>query len=189
MLHTPNMKRACITIGAAVIIVSCQATTKPAEKTNVAPASAAAQGVGHALGSLVLEDIDGRSVALSEYLVGKISVISFWATYCGPCKKKTEDLQPIYEKYADEGLMIVAISIDEPETRGQVRPFIKQRGISYPAFIDTECQAIDLLNPRRTLPFTVIIDQQGKVAWSHEGWVPGDERLLEEAARSILGLD
>lgn len=189
MLHSSNVNRSFLVIGACIILSSCQAATKPAQQADAVSPSGDMSGVGHTLGSLVLEDVDGRSSALSDYLAGKLCVVSFWATYCGPCKKKTEDLQPIYEKYADHGLMVIAISIDEPETQGQVRPFIRQRGISYPAFIDTECQAIDLLNPRRTLPFTVIIDRQGKVAWSHVGWVPGDEKLLEGVVRSELGLD
>ena len=176
-------------LASAMFIASCQATTASSGKPgSTSPSSESPTGAAHALGSLVLKDIDGRSRALSDYLGNRVCVVSFWATYCGPCRKKTEDLQPIYEKYADSGLAIIAISIDEPETQGQVRPFIKQRGISYPAFIDTECKAIDLLNPRRTLPFTVIIDREGRVAWSHVGWVPGDERLLENVVRSELGL-
>ena len=135
----------------------------------------------------ILKDVDGRSHALSDYLGDYVILISFWATWCEPCKKEMVQLQELYDKLKPEGLMVLSISIDEPETQGDVRPFVKQRRYTYPVLIDTESQVTEKLNSRRAAPFNIIIDKQGKIAWSHEGYVAGDEDKLEKAVATALG--
>ena len=81
----------------------------------------------------------------------------------------------------------MAISMDEPETQGEVRPLVKQRGFGFPVLLDTEGVAVGLFNPRRDAPFNLIIDKAQNVTWSHAGYTPGDEKQLEAAVLESLG--
>ena len=135
----------------------------------------------------VLKGVDGRSHALSDYLGKHVIVISFWATWCAPCLKEMDQLQTLYEAHADKGLMILSLTIDEPETVGEARTYVKQRGFTYPVLLDTEREVVNRLHPRCIPPYTVVIGKDGSVVWTHEGYVPGDEKKLEAAVLEALG--
>ena len=77
--------------------------------------------------------------------------------------------------------MILSVSIDEPETQGEVRPYVKQRRYTYPVLLDTESQVANQLNSRRAAPYSLIIDKQGKIVWTHEGWYIGQSRFETHA--------
>lgn len=124
-----------------------------------------------------LNDVDGNSVSLSQYVgKGQPVILSFWATWCKPCIAEMPHLQKLFE---DKKAMILAISLDGPETEAEVAPFVKSKGFSFPVLLDTETRAASLYNPRRAAPFTVIIDKNGHVVKRREGFNPGDEVQLE----------
>ena len=124
-----------------------------------------------------LNDVDGNSVSLSEYAgKGKPVIISFWATWCKPCIAEMPHLQQIYER---NKAVVLAISLDGPETEADVAPFVKSKGFTFPVLIDTETRAASLYTPRRAAPFTVIINKSGKIVKRREGFNPGDEVQLE----------
>jgi peroxiredoxin len=133
-----------------------------------------------------LKDIDGRTVALSDYMYENVVLLSFWAPCCESGKQKTLDAQELYETYSGQGLAILAITVDEPGRRGEVRTFCKQRNVAFPVLIDEQSAVMDQLNPSRMLPFTIIIDRSGDIAWTHEGYVPGDDELIEEALKRVF---
>ncbi len=139
------------------------------------------------MSDFVLKDIDGRTHALSDYLGKKVIVISFFATWCEPCKEEMSKLQELFDTHQNKGLIVLSISMDEPESQGAVRPFVKQRGFTFPVLLDSESQVTNQFNPRRAAPFNMIIDKQRRNVWSHEGYVRGDERVLEAAVLEALG--
>ncbi len=94
----------------------------------------------------------------------------------------------VFDEHKDSDLMILSISMDEPETQGDVRTYIKQRGYTFPVLLDTETQVTNQLNPRRAAPFTLVIGKDEIIAWDHEGYVPGDEKELEATVLKALGL-
>jgi peroxiredoxin len=159
-----------------------------AADTSAAPAEKGDSSAGAEISDFSLKDVDGRTRSLSEFLGKNVVVISFWATWCEPCKKEMVQLNQLYLAYKDKGLMVISISMDEPETQGEVRPYIKQREYTYPILLDTETQVTNQLNPRRSAPLTLIIDRGGKIVWTHESYVPGDEKLLEEQILKSLGV-
>ena len=140
------------------------------------------------VGDFTLKDIDGKSVSLSDYLGDKVIVISYWATWCEPCKREMVQLHEIYLEHKDKGLMVISISMDEPETVGEVRPYIKQRGYTFPVLLDTESLVTQQFNERRAAPFTLIISKEQKIIWTHDSYVPGDEVILEKEILKSLGL-
>lgn len=179
--------RFLLAVAIAALAAGCGATPATTGGKVDTPEDGGRSGGSGEVADFVLKDVDGRSHALSDFLGQKVILISFWATWCEPCKKEMDQLQVLYEAHAADGLMILSISMDEPETQGDVRPFVKQRGFTYPVLLDTESQVTNQFNPRRAAPYSLIIDRNEKTSWTHEGYVPGDEKKVEAAVLEALG--
>lgn len=132
-----------------------------------------------------LRTLDGGKVQLSDYR-GKVVILSFWATWCGPCKQELPILQRLLDKYGEQGLAVLAINIDDPKTLAEVRRFVKNRKLTMPVPIDADSKVLASFNPRVALPFVQILDREGRRVSSHTGFGPGSEKALEEEIRSLL---
>lgn len=105
-----------------------------------------------------LTDLQGKSWHLAD-LRGKIVLVNFWATWCPPCRKEMPDLQALYDKYKDQGLLVLSIS---DEGAANVVPFIKERNITYPVLLDPGRK----VNERYQvdgLPKSFVYDREGKL--------------------------
>ncbi len=107
-----------------------------------------------------LKDVDGKVVS-SDQFKGKVVVVDFWATWCPPCRTEIPGYISLQKKYADQGLVIVGISVDTdgPEV---VRKFVKEMGINY-TIVMADDQIQDLFAPIQGYPTTFIIDREGKI--------------------------
>lgn len=133
-----------------------------------------------------LRDIDGKAFSLAEQK-GKVVILSFWATWCGPCKEEMPHLQKLYTEKKDDGLVVVSISADDARTASRVKPFIKAKGFDFPVLLDRESTVTGVYNPGKTLPYTVVIGRDFQVADAHAGYDPGDEVQLGELVDKLLG--
>ena len=134
-----------------------------------------------------LNTVDGRTVSLSEHLGRAVVLINFWATWCTPCMYELPHLQALYEQYKDDGLDVLGVAMDGPETIASVAPFVRRHSIGFPVLLDEETRAVSLYNPQRSAPFNVLIDRSGKVVSSREGFNAGDEKSIEAAVVALLG--
>lgn len=132
-----------------------------------------------------LRSIEGESVSLTQY-EGKVVVMSFWATWCGPCKEEMPHLQKMYEAKKEEGLVVLSISTDDARSASKVKPFIKKNAYTFPVLLDKDSSVIGTYNPSKTLPYTVVVGRTGEVAKMTSGYNPGDEVVLEELVDSLL---
>jgi peroxiredoxin len=107
---------------------------------------------------VTLTDLDGRSWNL-RLLKGKIVLVNFWATWCPPCRKELPDLEQIYEKYKDQGLVVLAIT---DEQTAKVRPFIVDRKLSYPILLDPNRKVNDALKIEG-IPRSFLYNREGKL--------------------------
>lgn len=132
-----------------------------------------------------LRSIDGVPVTLSSFR-GQVVVLSFWATWCGPCKEEMQHLQAIYKELEPKGFVVLSISTDDARTASQVKPFIRTKAYTFPVLLDSSSAVVGVYNPNKTLPWTVIIDKQGNVVETHAGFNPGDEVTLKAAVQRYL---
>jgi thiol-disulfide isomerase/thioredoxin len=118
----------------------------------------------------------GRKVAFNETVEkGKVTVISFWATWCVPCKKEIKNITlklPEWKKQAD--FNYITMSIDEARAEGLVRTYALSQGWNFPFYIDPNSDLKRSLN-FQSVPYTLIIDKHGKIAFKHIGYEEGGE--------------
>ena len=133
-----------------------------------------------------LDDIKGARYRLSDDLGKKVILVDFWATWCGPCKAEIPHLAKIYEKNKDKGFVILGVSIDGPESLAQVRGDVEQLRIPFPVLLDTESRVVAQYNPRRSAPYSVLIDRKGNIVKVHDAYVSGDEVAIAKEIEDEL---
>lgn len=115
-----------------------------------------------------LKSTDGKFVQLSDFK-GKIVIIDFWATWCGPCRKGIPDLVSIQNDYKND-VVVLGISLDGDKTKKNIVPFIKQYGINYPILYGTE-EVVKNYGDIQAIPTSFIIDRKGNIVDKHVGLV------------------
>jgi cytochrome c biogenesis protein CcmG/thiol:disulfide interchange protein DsbE len=140
-----------------------------------------AQSKGQKLPSIEIKDLSGSSVDISKYSDNeKITVISFWATWCTPCKKELNNISEIYEEWVDDyDVEVVAISIDDSRSTSKVKAYINGQGWDFEVLLDSNSDLKRALN-FQTVPFTLLLNQEGEIVYRHTGYVEGDENILED---------
>jgi peroxiredoxin len=132
-----------------------------------------------------LKDADGKTVRLSDYR-GKVVLLDFWATWCGPCKLEIPWFMEFERKYKDRGFAVLGVSMDDDGWQA-VRPFIQDIGINYRIMVGDE-HVGDQYGGIEALPTAFLIDRKGRVAIQHVGlsgkreFEDGIEKLLEDPA-------
>ena len=105
-----------------------------------------------------LTDLDGKSWKLSE-LKGKVVLLNFWATWCPPCNRELPDMQALYERFKNQGLVVLAISDEE---LGKVKPFVAKRKLTYPVLLDPGRRVNDMFEIEG-IPKSFVYDREGKI--------------------------
>jgi peroxiredoxin len=133
-----------------------------------------------------LNDLGGHSHKLSDFFPKNVVLLNFWATWCVPCIKEFPHLQRLLDRYGEKGLQVLTISVDGPDRMASVSGFIDRYGYTLPVLLDTDSQVVSLYNPRLNLPYSVLLDRQSAIRYVHQGYSPGDERLLEQKIIVLL---
>lgn len=115
-------------------------------------------------GTFSAEGLDGGTVKLADY-AGKIAVINFWATWCGPCTTETPQFDAMFRANKAKGVQFIGIDTKET-SRDAPRAFVKDNDITYPVVWDEQGKTAVALGkvPAQSLPFTVVLDKQHRVA-------------------------
>lgn len=108
--------------------------------------------------NFTLIDLQGKRWTLKE-LKGKVVLVNFWATWCPPCRKEMPDLNTLYQRFKDQGFVILAISDEEAD---KVKPFIAERNISYPVMLDPGRKVNELFQVQG-IPKSFVYDREGKL--------------------------
>ena len=141
---------------------------------------------GGKLPSATVKKMDGSKINTNTISNnGKPMIVSFWATWCKPCKK---ELDAIHEEYAnlvkETGVKLIAISIDDARSAGKVVTDVKAKGWEYEVYIDENQDFKRAMNVNN-VPHTFLVDGTGKIVWSHNSYAEGDEEKLFEYVRKL----
>ena len=138
----------------------------------------AAGPVGGAATDFAARDTDGKTFRLSDHLGKEVILLDFWATWCDPCLAEMPHLEAMYERHKAQGLLIVGVSMDGPDTVAQVPSFAKRHDMTFPVVLDEDSHVVSVYDPKRAAPLSVLIDRAGHIVRIRESYNPGDETLV-----------
>ncbi len=137
--------------------------------------------------SVNIENLDGTTVDLKDYVGnGKITVLSFWATWCSPCQRELDAYMEVYPEWKEMGVDIVAITTDNSRSLPKVRRIIETKGWKFTMLADSKSNISNVLG-FQSIPQTYLVNQKGEIVYSHAGYLPGDECELENKIIGLLG--
>ena len=140
------------------------------------------------LPDLSLKLLDGKQVRLSVLLEEGPLLVSFWATWCAPCKKEMIFLEEFHQKYNENSFRVLAISTDSPKSMSKVKSYIRAKKYTFLVGIDPNQDIAKKMNAL-LMPTTLILNKDRKVSWYHQGFIPGDEKEIEAQIRAVLYQD
>lgn len=143
------------------------------------------QNDGKKVPSVQLTDLNGKPVNTANLSEKGPIVISFWATWCAPCKRELNTIHEVYEEWQKEtGVTIVAVSIDDEKTKAQVPLYVNGKGWEYVVLLDPNWDFKRDMGVGN-VPHTFLIDAEGNIVYSHTGYSEGDEEKLLDEIRKL----
>ena len=138
------------------------------------------------LPSVEVKTLDGENINIQEIENnGNPIVISFWATWCKPCKKELNAIAEVYEEWQDEtGVKLIAISIDDTRSMSKVMPYVNASDWDYEVYLDPNGDLKRAMGIS-TVPHTFLLNGKNEIVWQHKGYVDGDEDELLEQIQKI----
>lgn len=124
--------------------------------------------IGKPLPALVLSDLQGHPQPLTAYR-GRRLLLNFWASWCGPCLEEMPALNSAQQKFGDQGAIVLGIAMDEPD---RVRAFLAAHPVNYPillGYMQAPSTSLQLGDEQEILPFSVLIDADGRIIATHAG--------------------
>lgn len=125
--------------------------------------------------------LTGEKVKLTDY-EDKIVILDFWASWCGPCRIGIPDLVSIQKEYKDD-VVVIGISLDQPSTQRNIKPFIDHFGINYPIVLGT-IDVVVAYGNIQAIPTSFIIDKERNIVKKHIGLVP--KEMIVREINSLL---
>jgi len=151
--------------------------------TTGAESESARTEVGDPMPTYAAAYLDGKPLDLAAEK-GNVVFLNVWATWCGPCRFETPELQALQNQYAANGLKVIGVSVDEGDAAA-VKTFVAEQKISYPIAVDPEGRIATLLQTT-VLPTSLLIGRDGKIVWRQIGAVmPGDAKLKAAVEKAV----
>ncbi|MBT3514120.1 MAG: redoxin domain-containing protein [Nitrospina sp.] len=122
--------------------------------------------VGYIAPDFKLRNLKGNYESLSSYR-GEVVVLNFWATWCVPCRVEMPSFEKLFRRYRSEGVTVLAITLDK-NSEERIKSFVDEYGLSFPILLDDKSE-VERLYPSMTIPFTYVIDREGRVVARVDG--------------------
>jgi len=182
MSSNPARSTAVALVAAAVAVSACR---RPSEAAGARAAASCPANAPRAKLDFTLKDLDGRPVRLADYR-GKVLLLDFWATWCGPCKIEIPAFVELYDAYRSRGFEVVgAVALDR---FANVKPFARQMRMNYTIVDAVDRDDIDeAFGPLVGLPTSFLISRDGRICVKHIGLpAANDVRAVFEAELKAL---
>jgi peroxiredoxin len=136
------------------------------------------------LPNITISDLQGKPVSIVDAVGSeKVTVLSFWATWCSPCKRELDAVTELYPDWVEKyNMQLIAISIDNARMLTQVKPLVEEKGWEFRVLMDSK-QELQHALEFQAIPQTFVIDKDGNIIYQHEGYTPGDEFELEKVIK------
>lgn len=158
----------------SLLLAACGAPKAP-------EAPAAARTEAKSAPDFSLQDLDGKTVKLSDY-AGRVRLVDFWATWCAPCREEIPTFKDLHARYGERGFTIIGIAMDD-EGGPVVGPFVKEHAMPYVNLLGNE-EVGNAYGPLRGLPTKFLLDKDGKIVDTFFGAVP--KSVLEKKIQALL---
>jgi peroxiredoxin len=139
------------------------------------------------LPNIDVKTLQGKTINIQDLENdGNPMVISFWATWCKPCKKELNTIAEVYDDWQEEtGVKLIAISIDDTRSMSKVAPYVNSSDWNYEVYLDSNSDLKRAMGVS-TVPHTFLINKEGKIVWNHKGYIDGDEDELYEQIQHLV---
>lgn len=152
------------------------------ERTVAVTGAAAANLAAQPAPDFTLEALDGSQVRLAD-LKGQVVLVNIWATWCPPCVREIPRLERTYQRYRDQGFVLLGMNTTYQDDRAKVATFVRDQGISYPILFDMD-GTVGRAYASSLMPSSFLIDRAGKIVLVRVGEV--DEAQLQEQVAALL---
>ena len=132
-----------------------------------------------------LRDLDQQWIEFKDVKGEQLTVIDFWATWCQPCIRSIPLLNEISKEYSDRGVRFIGVSIDGPRNQSKIKPFVQSLGVTYPILRDVNSEMMSDLNVT-AVPSMLVFSANGDQLYFHEGFRPGDEKIIRNHLEEFL---
>ncbi|WP_338065708.1 TlpA disulfide reductase family protein [Dyella jiangningensis] len=163
-----------IILGLAVAVAAAGGWLQHASRQAHAPAGEPAVDVGSTAPDLSLPALDGKQHRLSDYR-GRRVLLNFWATWCAPCLKEMPALARTQANVGEKGAIVIGIAMDDP---ARVKAFLASHPVNYPILIgslESPSTSLQLGNVGELLPYSVLLDENGRVLATRRGVLDDDQ--------------
>jgi peroxiredoxin len=143
---------------------------------------AAAVAPSGAAPDFTLRSMDGPNLRLQQQR-GRVVLVNFWATWCGPCREEMPQLNKLYDKYRSSGFVLLGVNVDDDANKGM--EVAHKLGVKFPVLLDTD-KKVSKLYDLATMPSTVLIDREGRIRYVHRGYMAGYEDSYDKQIRELL---
>lgn len=142
--------------------------------------------IGKPFPSAEIKTLEGKTVNVKDYIgKGKPVIVSFWASWCSPCKRELDAMSEIYPEWQKEyGVELLAITIDDARGLAKVPGIVSSKGWKYTVLSDVN-QSLQQALSFQTIPETFLLDGDGNIVYNHSGYNAGDEFELEEKLKAL----
>ncbi len=151
-----------------ILAPACEGEEKAKSSPNPAP-------------NFSLVSLDGKKYSLKDFK-GKVLLLDFWATWCGPCKMEVPHLKDLHARYNGKGLRIVGVALDQQGEKA-VRPFVEKHEIPFLSLLGTN-EVVQAYGNIRAIPTTFLIDKKGNIQKVYRGYT--EKAVFEEDIKKLL---
>ena len=132
-----------------------------------------------------IKNLAGKNVELAALRENGPVLLTFWATWCKPCLRELSHMEKLHQDYGEQGLQVVAVSVDQTRSQSKVKSYVKTHGYGFEVLLDPNQRTLRRLKGD-SVPYLVLVSAEGENLYTHSGYRDGDELRLRELVDAVM---